>query len=55
MEFTATEADKNHIMGLSHGDPGQSYSDIDYALYLYYQNGTLYVFENGVNKGQVGT
>ncbi len=43
------------MFGLSHGDTDQSYQDIDYALYIELGPNTIYVFENGVNKGVVGT
>ena len=42
------------MFGLSHGDTDQSYQDIDYASYIDLPS-TVYVFENGVNKGVVGT
>jgi hypothetical protein len=38
---------------LSKGDTDQSYTDIDFAVYLY--SGTLYIYEYGGSKGSFGT
>jgi hypothetical protein len=53
MEFTASENNTNRMCGLSNGDSNQDYSDIDFAIYLY-SDGSAYIFEGGVNKGNVG-
>jgi alpha-tubulin suppressor-like RCC1 family protein len=42
------------MAGLSNGSANQDYTEIDFALYLA-ANGTLLVYENGANRGQVGT
>ncbi len=42
------------MLGLSHGDSNPGYADIDYALYPS-STGALYVYEQGVSKGQFGT
>lgn len=39
------------FFGLSKGDSGQHYSDIDFALYTYPPTQRLVVYENGVSKG----
>lgn len=43
------------MYGLSHGDTDLGYPDIDYAFYTERDGGRVYVFENGVNRGLVGT
>jgi hypothetical protein len=40
------------MLGLSKGDSNQSYTDIEFALYL--NGGTLYVYESGTSKGAFG-
>jgi hypothetical protein len=42
------------MCGLSHGDSDQSYTDIDYAIYLTAGNGTVQVYEGGVSRGDFG-
>jgi hypothetical protein len=54
MQFTTAEANTNKMAGLSVGDTNQNYVEIDYAVYLN-QNGKVLVYENGVNRGQMGT
>ena len=53
VEFTVLETNKNRMCGLSNGDSNQDYADIDFAWYAY-DDGTLYVFEGGVNRGSFG-
>lgn len=47
-EFTASETDKLRLAGLSHGNSGTGYADIDFALRL--SAGNAEVRENGVYK-----
>lgn len=54
VEFIAAETNTSRMLGLSHGDSNQSYSDIDFAVYPS-STGALYVYEGGVSKGQFGT
>jgi len=54
VEFTVLETNKNRMCGLSNGDSNQNYADIDFAWYAY-DDGTLYVFEDGVNRGSFGS
>jgi|GEM_PF-4453370 len=42
------------MLGLSNGDSGQSYTDIDFALYAY-SDSTLHAYEGGVYAGHFGT
>jgi len=44
------ETDKKRIIGLSTSDTSQSYSSVNYGLFLY-TGGNLYVRENGVSAG----
>jgi hypothetical protein len=53
VEFTATETNTYRMCGLSHGDANQSYTDIDYAIYLT-AGGTVQVYEGGVFRGDFG-
>ena len=53
VEFTASETTTYRLLGLSNGDPGQSYTEIDFAIYPA-GNGQLYVFESGVSRGAFG-
>ncbi|MEO5951575.1 MAG: hypothetical protein ABIQ44_03815, partial [Chloroflexia bacterium] len=53
VQMTATSG-SNLMFGLGNTDTNQSYNDIEFALYVY-QDGSLYVFESGTNKGLVGT
>jgi alpha-tubulin suppressor-like RCC1 family protein len=50
VEFTASETTTHRMLGLSHGDMGADYSDIDYAIYLS-SNGTVQVYEKGQPRG----
>ena len=54
VEYTATETNKSRMLGLSNGDSGQSYTDIDFALYTYWDS-TLHVYEGGAYIGYLGT
>lgn len=51
MEFTASESNTARMIGLSDQNTDQHYNTIDYAIYL--NNGSLYIYENGSNKGLV--
>jgi RHS repeat-associated protein len=53
-EYTATETNKSRMLGLSHGDAGQNYTDIDFALYAY-SDATLHAYEGGAYVGYLGT
>jgi hypothetical protein len=50
VEFTTGENTKNKMAGLSFGDAGQYFSDIDFALYLR-SNGAVGVYEGGLLRG----
>ena len=52
VEFTMTETARHVMAGLSNGDSGTDYTDVDYAFHT--ASGYLYVFEAGTNRGQVG-
>ena len=54
VEFTTAEANTAKMAGLSNGDTGQSFGEIDFAIYLT-SSGKVYIYENGVNRGLVGT
>ena len=54
VEFTANETTSYRLLGLSNGDSGPSYTDIDFAIYPA-GNGTLYVFEGGSLRGTFGS
>ena len=54
VEITASETNTYRMVGLSHGDDGQSFPDIDFALYLT-GGASLSVYEGGINRGPVGT
>ena len=53
VEFTAVETNTYRLLGLSHGDSSQDYTDVDFAIYPA-ANGYVYIFEGGVNRGAVG-
>ncbi len=46
VEFTATEANSSRMCGLSVGDNDQTFQDIDYAIYIAYDN-TVSIYEAG--------
>ncbi len=50
VETTVSETSTYRMIGLSHGDTNQDYSDIDFALYPA-AGGALYVYEDGVSRG----
>jgi alpha-tubulin suppressor-like RCC1 family protein len=52
MEFTAGDTSQLIMVGLSNGDSGTNYDDVDYAFHT--SGGSLYVFESGTNLGYVG-
>ncbi|HRG58859.1 MAG TPA: hypothetical protein PK323_07845, partial [Bacteroidia bacterium] len=54
LEFTATETNTFRMIGLSNANADNGYASIKYAIYLQ-NNGTLTIFEQGVNKGDFGT
>jgi RHS repeat-associated protein len=53
IELTATETNTFRMIGLSHGDANQDYTDIDFAAYLATTN--LCIYEAGVSRGCVST
>lgn len=55
MEFTVPASGGLSMVGLSNGDSGQGYADVDFAFYPYTVTGALYVFEGGVSRGTVST
>jgi hypothetical protein len=54
VQFTSGETTTNKMAGLSNGNPGTSYNEIDYALYLI-AGGSVRVYENGAFRKEVGT
>jgi len=54
VELTASETNTGRMFGLSNGNPGESYTEIDYALQLA-STGTLYVYENGTLQANLGS
>ena len=54
VEITASETTTYRMVGLSNGDSGQSYADIDFAIYESL-SGVLQVFEKGTGRGNFGT
>ena len=53
VEFSVSSASVMLMAGLSHGDSGLSYEDIDYAVFLYV-DGNAYVYEGGQWKAPLG-
>lgn len=53
VDFTMTDTTRRVMAGLSLGNAGTDYSDVDYAFHT--AGGNLYVFEGGVNRGQFGS
>jgi hypothetical protein len=53
-EFTVSEANTSRMFGLSNGNTGEQYADIDFAFYPYF-NGELRIYEQGVYIGTFGT
>lgn|GEM_PF-1960254 len=53
VEITPDNAGTYRMFGLSNGDSGPVFTDIDFALSL--GEGSLAVYENGIYRGQVGT
>ena len=54
VEITAGETTTYRMVGLSHGDSNQNYTDIDFALFEYL-GGPLLVYEGGISRGSFGT
>jgi hypothetical protein len=54
VEFSTAEASTAKAAGLSSGDGGQNYTDIDFAIRLN-ANGAVAVYEAGVLRGTFGT
>jgi hypothetical protein len=55
VEFTAAETDTTRVLGLSTGNDGARYQDVDYAIALYGAEApTVGVFENGARRGVFG-
>ena len=53
VEITASETNTFRMIGLSHGDANQDYTDIDFAAYLATTN--LCIYEAGISRGCVST
>jgi phage FluMu protein gp41 len=53
VELTASEASTYRMIGLSNGDSGQSYVDIDFAMYL--AGSGIHVYEQGVYRSGLGS
>jgi len=53
VEFVATETNKYRMCGLSNGDSGASYTDIDFAIFLL-NDSTVQIYEGGNYKTSVG-
>jgi hypothetical protein len=54
IEFTATETSTHRMCALSHGDPGQTYQELDFAIYLT-PNRRLIIYEKGSYIGDFGS
>ncbi len=54
VETTASETNRDRMIGLKDVDSSRSYTDLDYALYLTYI-GTVQVYESGTYRGQFGS
>lgn len=54
LEFRASGSGTAKAAGLSNGDNSQHRTDIDFAFY-FAVNGNLFIYENGVDRGLVGT
>jgi hypothetical protein len=54
VEITATETTSYRAFGLSNGNPGVTYTEIDFAINLA-ANGTATVYENGTARVGLGT
>jgi hypothetical protein len=52
--FSASDEMDYKMLGLSHGNSGNGFEDIDYGILLS-GNGTYYVFESGTSRGLFGT
>lgn len=53
IQFTASETNTYRLCGLSDTNADANYTTIDYAVYLV-ADGTAWVFENGVSRGNFG-
>jgi hypothetical protein len=53
VEFEAINSTKYLMFGLNTADTTNSYSDIDFSIYL--RGGTVYVYENGSSRGSFRT
>jgi hypothetical protein len=53
-EFTLSASSGYAMFGLSNGNSGATYSDIDYAFYTYPGGGTVWIGEKGVSRGSFG-
>ncbi len=54
VQFTATETNTYRMCGLSHDNSNQSYTDLDYAIYLAADD-TVYIYEDGNYRGSFGS
>jgi cysteine-rich repeat protein len=52
MEFTAVENSTTRSAGLSHGNAGTSYTDLDFSVYL--AGSLVQVYEGGTHRGDFG-
>ncbi|MEM6319342.1 MAG: hypothetical protein AAF960_16845 [Bacteroidota bacterium] len=53
VELTVSETDKDRMIGLAEYNANESYTTINYILYLH-SNGQLYIYEKGANRGSMG-
>ena len=54
-EYAIPSLTQNVMFGLSNGNTDENFTDIDFAIYTYANNGNLYVYENGVGYGPFGS
>src|SRR4029077_19130358 len=54
IEFTASETNLDRMVGLGTGDSNQSYTDVDFGLYMG-GNGVAGVYEAGVFRASFGS
>src|SRR5262249_44937248 len=51
IQVTANNTSDVRMFGLGNGDSSQSYTDIEYAIYMY-SDGSSYIYESGTYKGK---
>jgi hypothetical protein len=54
LQFTATETNKNRMIGLSNTNVNSDYTTIQYAIYLV-NSSLLFVYESGTSRGNFGS